>query len=378
MKNKIKNLTSFLVLLGILVLFSHQTSASWLQTPLYDPQKTLHEIIEILHSSYITPEKLPQWKHNSISWYLAELNDPHTTYFSPKDAKEFLALLENKINGIWAVIKLNNQKAPEIAKIIPNTPAEQAWLKVWDTIIAVNGKRYDHSQPFDLFIWEIRGDAASSVHLQIERNNKVFLYTIQRSQVQIPIITTKTANNKCYLAINNFDRGTAQEFNSHMQQFKNCKLYIFDLRGNPGGIVDEVLKVLDTFLPEWKPLLTVKTNKNTIIEKSQKSDTHFVLPKTIILIDKNTASAAEIFAWTLKHYFPDQTHLLWETTHGKGSMQEVIKLRNTGLLKYTIALRHIADQTKSPDKIGIIPDIKLIDNPQTPQDEILQMLWFSE
>ena len=91
-------------------------------------------------------------------------------------------------------------------------------------------------------------------------------------------------------------------------------------------------------------------------------------------MDKATASAAEIFAWVVKHYFPATTYLIGETSHGKGSMQEIRPLSNGWLLKYTLALRNIADQSTSINKIGLTPDIQFSDNPNTPQDELLTAL----
>lgn len=339
-------------------------------------QTTLTQIRNILHKSYIKPEQIPTGNYQSITGFLSELDDPYTSYFTPEQAKNFLAILENKISGIGAVLKLNKQKIPEITRILPNSPAQLAWLQIGDTIVAIDGKIYQKDQPFDLFIAKMRGEAGSSLQLQIVRDTKVYLYSLQRSELQFPIITSQKLDDKCYLSIANFDKGSANAFISQMQKLSNCRLHIFDLRGNSGGILDEVLQMLDTLTPESQTLLTVKSKHSTQQEKAQKADTHFVLGKTLILIDNGTASAAEIFAGVLKHYFPSQTYLIGERSYGKGSIQELTQLSNAGLLKHTIALRYIADQTHSIDQIWLSPDIKLIDNPQTPRDELLDLLWF--
>lgn len=369
MKNKIKNL---IFSLGFLLIPSVTTAN--LQSSDSIEQAIFPEIKTKLEQSYLYPHMLPTWDQTSISGYLAKLQDPYTSYFSPKEAQKLLALLNNNISGIWAVIKLSPENLPLVSKIIPNSPAQKAGLQAWDLIIAINGKYYQKNQDFDLFLSQIRGEIGTHLSLQIERKGKVYLFSLQRDKIQIPAIDSLQKEDKCYFLINNFDKGAAESFISHMQKYQNCSFHIFDLRGNPWGIVDEVLTALETMISEGSPLLTLQTKDSSQKEKAQKSDHHFVLRKTLILIDKSTASAAEIFAGTLKHYFPDTTYLIGETSHGKWSMQEISPLSNGGLLKYTIALRNIADQKNSINKIGLTPDIKLIDNPETPQDEILSAL----
>lgn len=337
-------------------------------------QAIFPEIKNLLETSYLYPQKIPSWDFTSISGYLAQLQDPHTDYFSPSQAKKLLALLDNRISGIGAVLKLSSENLPIIAKVLPSSPAQKAGLQAGDLIIAVNGKHYQKDQDFNLFLSEIRGEIWSSLSLQIDRQGKVYLYTLTRANIQIPTVDSLQKDRKCYFIINNFDKGSADQLISQLKSRQNCDFHIFDLRGNPGGIVEEVLKALETFIPQDSPLLTIKTKDFTQTEKAQKADFHLIPRKTLILIDNATASAAEIFAWVLKHYFPATTYLIGDTSHGKGSMQEVHPLSNGWLLKYTLALRTIADQSTSIDKIGLTPDLKLSDNPETPQDELLTAL----
>lgn len=93
-----------------------------------------------------------------------------------------------------------------------------------------------------------------------------------------------------------------------------------------------------------------------------------------ILINGQTASASEIFAGVLKHYFPDKVTLIGVKSYGKGSVQEVVEFQEGSLLKYTIALWSIADKKESLNHKGLTPDLMLSDDPQTIQDEVLIQL----
>lgn len=369
MTNKIKNL----ILISFSLLMMGITFANT-QSLNPDEQAVFPEIKYLLEKHYLYPQHIPTGDFSSISGYLAQLDDPYTSYFSSSQTQKLLDLLDNRISGIWAVLKLSPENLPVVAKVLPSSPAQKAGLQAWDLIIAVNGKYYQKNQDFDLFLSDIRGEIWSQLSLQIDRQGKIYLYTLQRANVQIPTVDSLKKDNKCYFLINNFDKGSAQQLISQLQSHQNCDFHIFDLRGNPGGILEEVLTILQTLVPQNSPLLTINTKDFTQIEKAQKSDHHFVLRKTLILMDKATASAAEIFAWVVKHYFPATTYLIGETSHGKGSMQEIHPLSNGWLLKYTLALRNIADQSTSINKIGLTPDIQFSDNPNTPQDELLTAL----
>ncbi len=94
----------------------------------------------------------------------------------------------------------------------------------------------------------------------------------------------------------------------------------------------------------------------------------------VMIMDEKTASAAEIFAGVLKHYYPDKVSLVGTTSYGKGSVQEVVQFEDNSVLKYTVALRYVADQADSLNGKGLKPNLVLRDDPKTPQDEVLTAL----
>lgn len=354
----------------------------WLQNQLqnYLPQSSqkeaLAEIKSLLEKEFLYPEKLTTPFPTSlkeIPSYLEKLGDPHTQYYTPQETKEFLASLSGEVSGIWAVLSLNKKEQVEVATVLENSPAEKAGMLIGDIILSVDDKTFSEIKDFQLFISKIKGEKDTLVQLKIQRNGTTLEKNIRRWTIQIPLVSWEKQENRCYISYLSFDHASANALKKQLQKFWSCPVLIFNLRGNPGGIVEEVLGMLDNFISENKPLLKLNYKQGSETYHAQKSGFSFSSDHILILIDQHTASAAEIFAGALKYYFPQAVLLIWEKSYGKGSMQAAVQLSDTSLLKFTTALWAIADQ-ETIDKKGLIPDIQLIDNPKTEQDEVLTTL----
>lgn len=327
-----------------------------------------------LQESFLYPEQLPKDEQiSNISGYLSSIQDPHTRYYTPAEAKKLMSILENQISGIWAVLSLQDNKVV-VEKVLTDSPAEHAVLQKGDILLKIDDFTLQQEGEFEEFIARIRGVEGSTLTLQIQRGDAILQKVLTRAKIQISPLFVHQEAGKCYLQILNFDQGIAKKLAQEVANLTYCWELIIDLRGNPGGIVDEVIASLELFVPAENPLLTWHSRLTKVIQKSQ-LPARFDQFSFKILIDKDTASAAEIFAGVMKHHFPQKVQLIGQKSYGKGSIQEVISLPNDGMLKYTMALRHIADQLSSLNQKGLNPDWELQDNPNTPQDEALIALW---
>lgn len=355
---------------------------NWLHNQLQNflPQHTnkqvLSEIKQLLKSDFLYPQRLTTPFPNSlkdIPAYLEKLEDPYTQYYNPQETKIFLENLSGEVSGIGTVLSLNKQDQVEVAAIIEGSPAEKAGILIGDIILSVDQKNFSQIKDFNLFTTHIKGEKWSNVKLTIERKWKIIEKSLTRWVIQLPLLNWEKQENKCYINYLSFDHASATALEKKLQKFWSCPVLIFDLRGNPGGILEEVLQMLDIFISPNLPLLKLTYNNWSEIQQSKKSDFSFSSDQILILIDQNTASAAEIFAWALKYYFPNKTKLIWEKSYGKGSMQAAVQLSDNSLLKLTTAIWSIANQD-TLNKKGLLPDIQLIDNPDTEQDEVLTIL----
>lgn len=357
-----------------------------IQTQEYNGEAILQQISEILENDSYYAEEIKKTKDrlpfprslSEMNDYLAQLSDPYASYYTPNEAQIFMNSLESKLSGIGAVLNLSEEWMPVVAWVLEESPAQQAGIKVGDHILAVNGKRWEKDQDFNLFISTIRGEAESQLEIELLRKEQILKLKLKRANLKIPVINWSKQWEQCLIEIFSFDLESSQEFFAQANKLQPCQTWIFDLRGNPWGVVDEVLKILDAFIPTGKQLLRFAGNQHHENYYALQSDFNFWNQEIKIIIDKNSASAAEIFAGVLKFYWPQHVQIIGEKSFGKGSAQSLVELLDHSLLKYTIALWYIADQHSSIDKIWIQPDITLIDNPETEVDEILAYLGFGE
>lgn len=340
-------------------------------------QAVAQEIFTLLKTKFIEKEKLENLqapKYEGLSDFISKLGEKYTRYYTPSEGKTFMEMLQNEFAGVGMYLIQTGNQHPIVVKVIDKTPADKAWIKAWDTLIAVNGKSFSQYSDLEAFIQDLKGEAGTTVSVDIKRENQTLNFVVIREKIQIPLIHSKKQGTACYFQIHAFDIGIKKKLDQEMKNYWSCASRIFDLRDNPWGVVDEVVNILDEFIPKGKPILTISSQGGKEVLAS-KQDPIITMDKPLaILINEQTASASEIFAGVLKHYFPDKVTLIGVKSYGKGSVQEVVEFQEWSLLKYTVALWHIADQGVSLNHKGLSPDLMLSDDPQTIQDEVLVQL----
>lgn len=333
------------------------------------------DVYDILSNDYffqenIDEEKMTYW---AIKWLVNSLEDPYTQYFDPEEAKQFNDELNWDFEWIWAYIEKNKKWETIIISPIKWSPAEKAWLQAWDIIIRINNKDINIDENLSNIVKKIKWPSWSEVIITVKRWNKEIDFTVIRDKIKIINIEAEQLdNNSCYIWIHMFTRGIDKEFDKIIKELKNCNKYIFDVRNNPWGGLFEVSEILWHFLQKGEISSVIKslnTTENLIpTDKTPKIDKNI-----IILINKWSASASEIFAWTIKDYIPS-TILIWEQTFGKWSVQSVRNYKDWSILKYTQSRRYTWKSQRNIDKQWISPDIKIIDNPDTQVDEIFEFI----
>ena len=328
-----------------------------IQTKSYAENHLKSQITTILQERYLYPEKLPPLSllnSTGITNYISQIEDPYLAYYSPQDAKLFLAALENN-------------------------RAAQAGLQIWDQIIQVDEYDFDQERNFEQFVARIRGERWTQVTIKIKRNQTTLSFSLERQKIALPLVSSFNHQGKCYIRIEGFDRWSSDQFFTQAKNLGVCTSLAIDLRDNPWWIVDEVVGILSSFISENQLLISLEKKSITEYEYSKKSDFSFPgdLP-IMLLINKTTASASEILTAVLKYYFPERVTIIGTASYWKWTMQEVVELSDHSLLKYTLALRKVADQKYSINKIWIIPDQELLDDPKTPQDELLDSLGLTQ
>lgn len=339
--------------------------------------KVAKEVFSLLKTKFINKEKLENSElptYDQLSDFVEHLDDPYTKYYHPEEWKQFMDMIKGSFAGIGIYLVHQEGTYPKIGSVVENWPAKKAGLLVDDELLRVNGISFLDYKNLNAFILDLKGKVWTKVQLQIRRKNQILTVEIIRDYIELPLLKSEKKGNLCYLRMYSFDLWAQKKFAQELQNLMPCESFIFDLRKNPWGMVDEVVGILQSFLPYNSPILTINFPEKQQLLRAQ---SQFFFPfknPTAILIDETTASAAEIFAGVLKYYYPETVKLIWKKSYGKGSMQEVVEFAEHSVLKYTLALRNIADQNFTINKNGLSPDLVLEDDLSTEKDEVLEFL----
>lgn len=339
-------------------------------------QTIAKEVLSLLRKNFSQKEKIAEHdapSYDQLPTYVDKLGEPYTKYYTPRNGKLFTDALQGGFVGIGLYLEQKGRELPVVVKLVEKSPAQKAGIKVGDVLLAADGKPYEAYHDFDAFILALQGKVGTSVSIMVKRDQSQLTYDLTREKIELPLLKSRKKGNACYLQISSFDKWIQKKFLREKEEFWSCSVLYFDLRGNPWGIVDEVVAILENFIAKDQPIISILSSEGKEVYPSKVASTAPRAPMVMIM-DEKTASAAEIFAGVLKHYYPDKVSLVGTTSYGKGSVQEVVQFQDNSVLKYTVALRYVADQADSLNGKGLKPDLILRDDPKTPQDEVLTAL----
>ena len=318
--------------------------------------------------------------YGAIQGLVKSLGDPYTVYFPPAEEKIFESEVDNKFDGVGMEIGIKDNLITVVAPL-KGTPADRAGVKAGDKILKIDGTPTD-GMATDKAVQLIRGKKGTTVLITFFRDGDGQLEkTLTRDTITMPTIDLKLdPSGKAVLKagetgsglrpdgvfvirLYNFGATSAEMFQKALQAFADSGSHklIIDLRGNPGGYLDAAVSCASWFLP--KDAVVVR---ETSAGKNPEVD-HFSLGydvfkgdkqlKVMILVDRGSASAAEIMAGALQEH--GVAKLVGETTFGKGSVQELIHLTDDTSIKMTIA-RWLTPNGKSISNGGLKPDYEVI------------------
>lgn len=334
-------------------------------------------IYNILKDEYIAPEKMDMQKmrYSAIQGFVDGIGDQYTQFMPPDNAKQFSDDMEGEFEGIGAYIGMEIPGELIINAPIKNSPAEKAGILAGDRIIKIDDTEVTKDMSITQAVKRIKGPEGTSVKLTILRENKNIDIIVTRGKIIVPTVTSELfENNICYIAISMFDMGVYKKFATELKSFsgKNCERYIFDVRNNPGWSLEEVTSMLYHFVPTGETVVTIKERKNNVSLPSLDRDQKLTDKKVIVLINKGSASASEIFAGVIRDYVPNAV-LIGEKSFWKWSVQTLASFMDGSVLKYTTAKRYMGKSQTNIDHEGIAADIQVVDNPETKKDEPLEI-----
>ena len=290
---------------------------------------------------------------SSLKAMVAALEDKYSAYMTPDEYEQNLLDAKGSISGIGIVVNLTEENEIKIVDVNEDGPAKEAGLKIDDVITAIDGNNVSEMEYADA-VNLVRGETGTEVTLTIKRGTQQLDFTMTREEIVSQSVTSRMLENDiAYIRITGFKENTSYQYNVELKKCleDGAKAIIFDLRNNGGGLVSACSDCLDPLLPEGDiAIAEFKDGSSEVICKSD--DLELDLPM-VVLVNENSASAAELFAAALRDF--DKAVLVGKNTYGKGIMQNTYNLDNGGGIRLTVA-KYRTVKSECYHGVGLAPD----------------------
>ncbi|MEZ5078001.1 MAG: S41 family peptidase [Solirubrobacterales bacterium] len=343
-----------------------------------EPAGLTAEAAATIEQKYYRPVGEEQLSNSSLQGMVRELRrrnqDRFTEYFSPERLAAFNEQISGRFSGIGVSV-VEVKRGLRAEQVFPGSPAAAAGIEPGDVIVAVEGDSIA-GMSSDEATSRIKGPEGSEVRIGVRDGvtGKVEQVTLTRAEVEVPNVSSRVrtveGRKLGYVRLLSFSEGAHDQLRRAVErvQDKGAEAIVLDLRGNPGGLLQEAVLCAGLFLPEGEVVVTTES-------RSQGRRVHKTVGGNLpslpmgVLIDRGTASAAEILTAALES---DGATVIGSRSFGKGVFQEEVGLANGGALKLTVGEYFTPEGVNLAESKGIHPDVKANDDPKTEADEEIQ------
>lgn len=320
-------------------------------------QKVMQDVFSFvvpnLKSSRITPVEIER----AVTDKMLKTLDQHSGIIPPRVYNEFKIETEGSFGGLGIVIAVRDGQLTVVSPL-EGTPAYRAGIKSNDKIVQIENESTINMSLMEA-VSKLRGKKGTKVIIYIMRDTftKEKEYIITRDTIKIESVEDfRLGNDTLYLRIRDFQQNTVKSLEEIISRSRNnIKGIILDLRGNPGGLLDQAEKVSNLFL-SYGTIVITKDSRSERIYHARPHGTSFN-GKVVVLVDSGSASASEIVAGALKNN--QRAVIIGEKTFGKGSVQQIFDLDGGAALKLTVG-NYLTPGSISIQDVGITPDIEIV------------------
>ncbi len=306
---------------------------------------------------------------HSVGAMLSALDDPYTAYLPPEDYRLLRQEIASRYSGIGATV-LPGAGGLVVVSLRPG-PASRAGVRVGDTIIGIGGVAAARLNLADA-LSRILGPRGTQVRLELLRRGLRLDVQVRRDVVHAPVVGARllsyAGRRWGAVRLSSFCFGAAQLVGRQIRMLahQGAQGFVLDLRANPGGLLDQAVAVSSLFIDRGVVVSLAGAHRSPRVYRA--GDRAATTLPLVVLVDRNSASSAEIVAAALRDNH--RATLVGERTYGKALVQSVDPLGNGAALELTIA-RYYTPAGNDISGVGVVPQIHAVDDPRTPQDEAL-------
>jgi len=339
--------------------------------PTQSPEQIFRDSYNKILADYERPIVPKDLKYAGMEGLMDAMGDPHTMFLPPADAKEFSTETKAKLAGGIGAKLQQDALGAKTGRVFEGGPAYAAGMRDGDVITSVDGKSVAGMRLDDI-VSKIKGEAGTTVKLLVVRvgDPTPKPYTIKRQEITIPTVDSNylTPSGVGYMTVSSFSEPTAEQFDAELAKLEKHQLkgLVIDLRYNPGGLLESAREMLSRFV-DSKLVVKMKFREgNEEVAKTYPGLVHDFNYPVVILVNEDSASAAEIFAGALRDY--KLVTLVGSHTYGKASVQNVWPLTDGSSAKITIARYYLPSGQDIGRKLdeygefktgGLDPDIRV-------------------
>ncbi len=360
---------------------------------IYQIAAKLETFQDIINHYYLFDEDVEKVETGIYKGMLAGLEDPYTVYYTPEEFQSLTEETEGVYCGIGVLVTQNMETGIITAlRVFKDSPAEEAGMRKGDIFYKVEDIEAS-SEELDVLVQNyIRGEEGTTVDLTVIRDGEEISMTVERRIVEATTVEGQMLDEETgYILVTQFELVTGEQFRETVEELEEqgMKRLVIDLRDNPGGVLDSCVEMAAYLLPDDQHDGTILStsdkygggvryyseNGKILYEENgekgsdpryPKEDGHQLDMPITVLINENSASAAEVLAGALRDY--DRAELVGTTTFGKGIVQSLLPLEDGSAVKITIA-HYYTPSGFDLHKKGLEPDLTVEPEPLDP-DEI--------
>ncbi len=351
----------------------------------YDNIELFTRVLERVREDYVDADKTAYQDliYGALRGMISTL-DPHSEFMEPAKFDELRKDTEGAFGGVGIQVGLREGYLTVIAPM-DDSPATKAGILTGDRIYKIEGKNTEKISLQDA-VKRLRGEPGTEVTITIFRPSSNTTRDVKLTRANIKVDTVKDINGRRefpvgehqigYIRLTQFNEPTSTDLEEALKKLDEQKMkgLILDLRNNPGGLLEQAVKVCEKFLP--RGTLIVSTEGRMAPKKSEYhakgGGKHLDLPM-VILVNGGSASASEIVAGCMQDVKPQRAIIVGEQTFGKGSVQSILPLQDGSALRLTTA-KYYTPSHKVIHEKGITPDIEITMSPEEEEALILQKL----